>query len=139
MIFPLFSSKARRDEFMPGVGTAAAVTLVATMSTPSRFLASLCLPFFLAVVVLSLFLSLSGAFSLSSVFLSLFPSHECPISSGLLIILPELPEDRIVTGVVGAWRLLVPQQESGNPTPVQLRWMQARAHTGLPRRRRPPT
>ena len=42
------------------------------------------------------------------------------VDQWLKIIMPELTEDRILTGKVAARRLLVPQQESGNPTPAQV-------------------
>jgi len=71
--FSLFSSKAGRDI---SFGTVAAVTLVATMSTPRRYLVSLCLSSFLLSFFLYSFLSLCLSFfllsfSLSSVCLSL--------------------------------------------------------------------
>ena len=62
--FPLFSSKAGHDDFTPGVGTVAAVAMMATMSTRADFW-SLSLSCFL-FVLLSVLLSLSLCLFVSS-------------------------------------------------------------------------
>jgi len=68
-VVPLFISlEGRRDNVTPGVGTVAAVTLVATMSTPRRFLVSVSL-LSLPLSFLSLSLSLPPSLS-PSLFIS---------------------------------------------------------------------
>ena len=54
------------------------------------------------------------------------------IDQWIAILLPGLPEPRILTGVsVAARLLLAPQQTCGNPTPSQMLWMRARVMAAL--------
>ena len=95
--FPLFSSKAGRDDVMGGVGTVIAVTLVATTSTPRLFLVSLSV--FLSCCLslsFSLFLSRSltrlSHLSLLYLFLSLrCPSLLSPLSLSFCLSLSVSP------------------------------------------------